>query len=285
MIENKNFRTNKFNLILSAAIGYHWNDLKIFVKSLRKFSKDRVIFIVDNNLDKITKKKLNENKIECFNFKKVLNYEINNQEIAQKRYTLYEYILRNLKEKPKNILLSDSRDVVFQSSIFNNKFKQPLNFFFESEKIQNDPRNSRWLIRTVGIEEFNKIKKKYISCSGTTLGDYKEILEYTVLMKKYLNLYPYKRPLRHIISFKKKDTGFDQGIHNFLIHNNFFEKKQIHKNGYSKICTTAYMKKFKFNNKQELINKNGQVYSIIHQYDRCYNDNGRPIFNFKEKYE
>ena len=285
MIKNKKFKTNKCNLILSAAIGYHWNDLKIFVKSLRKFSNDRVIFIVDNNLDNITKKKLNENKIESFNFKKKLNFNIHNHEIAQKRYALYEYILKNLKEKPKNILLSDSRDVVFQSSIFNDKFKQPLNFFLEKEKIQNDPRNSRWLIRTVGIEEYKKIKKKNISCSGTTLGNYKEILEYTTLMKKYLCLYPYKRPLRHILSFKKKDTGFDQGIHNYLIHNNFFKKKQTHKNQYSKICTTAYMKKFKFNKKQELINKNGHVYSIIHQYDRCYNNNGNLIFNFKEKYE
>ena len=56
MIKNKKFKNNKYNLILSAAVGYKWNDLKIFVKSLRKISNDRVIFIVDNNLDQTTKK-------------------------------------------------------------------------------------------------------------------------------------------------------------------------------------------------------------------------------------
>ena len=44
MIKNKKFKTNKCNLILSAAIGYRWNDLKIFVKSLRKFKQTKFSF-------------------------------------------------------------------------------------------------------------------------------------------------------------------------------------------------------------------------------------------------
>ena len=45
MIKNRKFKNNKYNLILSAAVGYKWNDLKIFVKSLRKFQMIEVIFI------------------------------------------------------------------------------------------------------------------------------------------------------------------------------------------------------------------------------------------------
>ena len=45
-------KINNKNLILSAAIGYNWDKLKIFVKSLRKYSNDRVIFIVNRDLDK-----------------------------------------------------------------------------------------------------------------------------------------------------------------------------------------------------------------------------------------
>ena len=177
MIKNKKFKNNKYNLILSAAVGYKWNDLKIFVKSLRKISNDRVIFIVDNNLDQTTKKQFILNNIEYFNFKEKLNLKIQNQEIAQRRYELYEYVLKNLDERPRKILLTDSRDVVFQSNIFNNKFKKPLNFFFEKEKIQNDPRNVRWLIRTVGIEEFEKIKKKIFHAQ-------EQLWE---ILRKYLN--------------------------------------------------------------------------------------------------
>ena len=63
-------KINYNNLILSAGIGYKWNDLKIFIKSLRKVSNDRVIIIVDDNLDKTTKEKFNQYKIEYHNYKK-----------------------------------------------------------------------------------------------------------------------------------------------------------------------------------------------------------------------
>ena len=43
---------------------------------------------------------------------------------------------------------------------------------------------------------------------------------------------------------------------------------ECHKNNFSSICTTAYMKKFMFNKKGQLINKEGVIYSLIHQYDR-----------------
>ena len=192
-------KINYKNLILSAAIGYQWSELKIFVKSLRKISKDRVILIVDKNINEITKKKFNHYDIEY-----IANSKKNNYGIAQERYEIYQSILEKLKHKPKKVLLTDSRDVAFQSNIFNHNFKKPLNFFLEKEKILNDTRNIRWLKRTVGTKEFEKIKDKNICCSGTTLGNYDEIIKYTNLMKKNLILFPYKRPLRHIITFKKK---------------------------------------------------------------------------------
>ena len=66
-------KINYKNLILSAAIGYQWSELKIFVKSLRKISKDRVILIVDKNINEITKKKFNHYDIEYIaNSKKII---------------------------------------------------------------------------------------------------------------------------------------------------------------------------------------------------------------------
>ena len=50
----------------------------------------------------------------------------------------------------------------------------------------NDPRNVRWLKRTVGQQVFEKIKDNLISCSGTTLGNFEEIMNYIKLMKKNL---------------------------------------------------------------------------------------------------
>jgi len=71
-MKKKNYliKINYNNLILSAGIGYKWNDLKIFIKSLRKVSNDRVIIIVDDNLDKTTKEKFDQYRIEYYNYKK-----------------------------------------------------------------------------------------------------------------------------------------------------------------------------------------------------------------------
>ena len=282
-------KINYNNLILSAGIGYKWNNLKIFIKSLRKVSNDRVIIIVDDNFDKTTKEKFTQYKIEYYNYKKkklsnIPGLKNSKSDIGQRRYEMYFFILKNLIKKPKKVFLTDSRDVVFQSNIFNNRFKQPLNFFLEKEKILNDTRNTRWLKRTVGTKIFDKIKNNLISCSGTTYGNFDEILNYSLLMKKNLYLFPYKRPLRHQIIFKNV-APYDQGIHNYLIYNKFFKDFECHNNNISKICTTAYMKKFRFNKKGQLINKAKKIYSIIHQYDRSFKKNGSPVFNFLKKYE
>ena len=109
-------------------------------------------------------------------------------------------------------------------------------------------------------------------------------MNYIKLMKKNLYLFPYKRPLRHIISLKKVEP-YDQGIHNYLIYSNFFKDVECHKNNVSKICTTAYMKNFRFNNEGQLLNDQDDIYSVIHQYDRSFYDNGSPVFNFKKIYE
>ena len=282
-------KINYNNLILSAAVGYRWPDLKIFIKSLRKVSNDRVIFIVDKNIEKKTLEKFNYYKVDYHiysekNLTNIPGLKNSKSDIGQRRYEMYLSILEKLEKKPNKILLTDSRDVVFQSNIFKYNFKKSLNFFLESEKIFNDPRNVRWLKRTVGEKIFEKIKNNYISCSGTTLGNFKEIINYVKLMKRNLYLFPYKRPLRHIIALKSVEP-YDQGIHNYLIYSNFFKDLECHKNNISKICTTAYMKNFKFNKIGQLLNDLGEIYSVIHQYDRSFYKNGSPVFNFKKIYE
>ena len=51
------------NLILSAAAGYNWSQLEIFIKSLRKCYDEKVVLIL-NDPDSELIKKLNEFNIE-----------------------------------------------------------------------------------------------------------------------------------------------------------------------------------------------------------------------------
>ena len=99
--KQNNFNVNYNNLILSAAINYQWNDLKIFVKSLRKVSNDRVIFIVSKDINIETKKKLDSYKIDQYVYSNTRNIKNFYFDVAQRRYGIYEYILKKLKKKPK----------------------------------------------------------------------------------------------------------------------------------------------------------------------------------------
>lgn len=290
MSENNNkLKINYKNLILGAAVGYTWDDLKILIKSLRKFSNCRVILIFENSLSDKLQNKFKNYNIDYFIYKEKNKKNIpglinSKSDVGQRRYEMYEFVLESIKKKPNKILLTDTRDVVFQSDIFKYNLKRSLNFFLESEKILNDPRNVRWLKRTVGEQVFNKIKNNLISCSGTTLGNFEEIMNYIRLMKKKLYFFPYKRPLRHIISLKNVEP-YDQGIHNYLIYSKFFKDVECHKNNVSIICTTAYMKNFRFNKEGQLLNDQDEIYSAIHQYDRSFYNNGSPVFNFKKIYD
>ena len=127
-------KINYNNLILSAAIGYKWSDLKIFIKSLRKVSNDRVIFIVGKNIEKETVEKFCYYKIGYHiytdkNLTNIPGLKNSKSDIGQRRYEMYISILEKLEKKPIKILLTDFRDVVFQSNIFDHSFKRPLNFF------------------------------------------------------------------------------------------------------------------------------------------------------------
>jgi hypothetical protein len=104
------------NLILSAAAGYNWSQLEIFVKSLRKIYTDKVVLILNNpNIELI-------NKLKDFNID-FLDTKIVPSDSYQSRYQYYYDYLNN-NNVYEQVLLTDSRDVFFQNN--------PFNFFFNS---------------------------------------------------------------------------------------------------------------------------------------------------------
>jgi hypothetical protein len=64
--------------------------------------------------------------------------------------------------------------------------------------------------------------------------------------------------------------GFDQGVHNFIIHNNLVDVKIV-KNNTGQVLTMGYMndKDVLFNeNEDRVVNENGVVINTLHQWDR-----------------
>ena len=97
------------NIVLSAACGLETAYIELFIKSLRKYYKDEIFFLVKKKDFKI-KKLLKEHDCEFL--------EINDHkfDIQIKRYNYYLKILE--KNNFKKVLICDSRDIYFQSNPF-----------------------------------------------------------------------------------------------------------------------------------------------------------------------
>ena len=128
------------DLILSAAIGYKFNQLEFFIKSLRNYYKGTVTFLIGKNDHEL------EDNLKKFNCE-IIKVQINKKEIQFKRYKIFLDYLKN--KNFKNILLCDSRDIYFQSNPFEFNYNGQINFFLEDQKIKNCPYNSNWIKKNI----------------------------------------------------------------------------------------------------------------------------------------
>ena len=102
------------NLVLSAAIGYNFDQIKNFIISLRKYFSGEVHIIIDKNENKLEQEIL---KYDC----KSIKTSVNKKRIQFKRYKIYLEFLKD--KKFDNILLCDSRDIYFQNDPFKYDYK------------------------------------------------------------------------------------------------------------------------------------------------------------------
>lgn len=262
------------NLILSAAIGYQFNQIEFFIKSLRKFYQDSVTFMIGEKDDEIEKEL---KKFGC----DVVKIKVSKNEIQFKRYKTFLNYLQN--KDFNNILLCDSRDIYFQSNPFEYNYKGQINFFLEDLSIKECSYNSNWILKTYGKNELKKISNKTILCSGTVLGQNKKIKEYLNLIIRNISDYKYKKKLKYFLTLRPdpEGRGCDQGHANFLVHNSKIEKFNLYSNSEGPIATVFYLNKINFNKKSFLINESGEPYLIVHQYDKRWDEFKNPISNFR----
>ena len=98
------------NLVLTAAVGYNFAQVELFIKSLRKYHVGPIAIIIDeNNYD--LKKNLRINDCD------IIETNSNKKKIQFMRYKIF---INYLSDKTfDKILLCDSRDIYFQNDPFN----------------------------------------------------------------------------------------------------------------------------------------------------------------------
>ncbi len=253
------------NLVLSAACGLDPSQIEFFLKSLRRFYKEDIFFLVKKE-DLEVKKLLQI--YQC----KFLEIDVHKYDVQIKRYSFYQEILE--KKNYKDVLICDSRDIYFQSNPFQFKYQGSINFFLEDKKIVECPFNTNWLIRTYGQKIYEKISNNIINCSGTTLGKSESIKEYLKIMIQQSKDYKFKKRLKYFLTLRrdKSGRGADQAYANYIVHNKLVQDSFLYSNDSGPIATVYYLKKINFNKKFELINSSNEPYSIVHQYDKRWDE-------------
>lgn len=176
-------------------------------------------------------------------------------------YHYYEYLKSN-RERYDRVILTDIRDVIFQSDPFKHFTFDGLESFCEDKTINNCPTNRQWIIDTFGSQMLERVGNEIAVCAGVVCGT-------TACMIKYLKIM-----LQCFLQSTKMSmvSGADQAIHNVIMHHQLGENLpvSIHQNFESYALTMGAMKKgdLTFDGLGRVLNHRGEVVSILHQYDR-----------------
>mgnify|MGYP001214290622 FL=1 len=263
------------NLVLSAAFGFSIKSLELFIKSLRKFYNGDICFIIGLNDDELEKELKKHN---CISVRK----NIDKRDIQSKRYEIFADFLE--KTNYSNVLCCDGRDIYFQSNPFDFNFKKPINFFLEDKQIKDCPYNSNWILKTYKKKGYDLVKNKIILCSGTVLGNKEKILEYLHLMKKNIKKFKYSKSLKYFLTFRRdpQGRGCDQGHANYIVNNNLIKDLAFYTNSGGPVATVFYLKNIIFDKNSNLLNSNNHPYSVVHQYDKRWDEFSEAVKNIKK---
>ena len=219
-------------------VGIMKNSQEDFINALIEFNT--IIYLIDVECKDITSDhrmcSLKQNNKNNNHEENPVKFSIN-----MLRYYLYKWWSIKYTNPNTMILISDFRDVFFQSNPFKyrkelwNDDKSPYDLIIFQEAhpmktILRCPFNSGWIKSCYGKDKLYQIGTFPVSCSGITIGLRDSILIYSHIMISQLN--PKIRLGKNNKSNSKSlmtnknciSLGMDQGFHNWLIYGGILNK-------------------------------------------------------------
>lgn len=178
---------------------------------------------------------------------------LGNVEVA--RYGWYYRYLARHGHRYRNVMLTDIRDVIFLDDPFSFEIGEAVWFFLEDDgfRLRDQTNNRGWLIGAYGETAFEAIGDCPIACSGLTIGSTGAMLGYLELM------------VNHLARLPRQFRGIDQGVHNYLLHNDLVPKARAARNSESPVLTVGMMSG---DDALGLLRSRSSTLKAVHQYDR-----------------
>jgi len=157
------------------------------------------------------------------------------------------------------ILLTDVRDVIFQKPLFETPCEE-LEFHLEAHTIDEDKFSRRGLEIMCGEEAFRALTSYTVSCSGTVSGRAIGIFDYLAQIQ--------------LLALGLSDAclsawGVDQALHNYILYTGR-TRAAVSKPNFARVATLGALEgsTLSCDAKGRVINPNGQISEIAHQWDR-----------------
>lgn len=181
------------------------------------------------------------------------------------RYAMYLDCLSKWPNALNFVMLSDIRDVVFQSnpaaqSAILDARRPCLHTWLEHDGLDllREPTNRDWISLAYGPTELRRLAGQPISCSGISMGNHAGALAYIAAMLEEA------RNQRLTLRYK----GVDQGIHNYLIWNRRAPWSVVRRNGEHVLTLGIDRSETHVVQDDTVYLKDGTVPAVLHQWDR-----------------
>ena len=186
------------------------------------------------------------------------NLEFKLEGLQSLRYMHYYRCIVDEAVDAEVVMITDLRDVVFQKAPFTDPVTG-LELYLEdgSERIGQDGGfNTRWLRDLYGQEFVDARRGQPLSCSGVVVGTRGAMLTYLAEM------------IEGIIWRRRPMGSHDQGVHNALVQTGRLPSAQLIPNQTGRVLTLGRMETFRTNDDGFLLNADGSIPAVLHQWDR-----------------
>lgn len=170
---------------------------------------------------------------------------------------MYADFLKEKKTKYNLVFSADIRDTIFQEDIFNYyKNTGPFLGVAIEDGTLNEKLNKKWIISVCGEKIHETIMTERIICVGSLWGTSQLFFEFSNLFFQKLLEYP---------------NSIEQGIANYLFyHEKLFRDYLVKSDNYGPVMTIGLTERSNINldSKRNILNFNGKIAAVVHQYDR-----------------
>lgn len=245
-------------LIIAAAFGYQWSDVAAFVISALQNTRADLLLMVDSRQQSVLQAVSGLPRVHVAS----LRIEADPKTMAVRRFFLIRDLLGSLDVAL--VMLSDARDVVFQSDPFDwagSSGDDFLIFAEESALIGRCAINGGWIERFFDSETLGRLAGCTVLCSGTMLAS-------KGLMQQFLEAYCEVMEKR-AQSLSGLSWGLDQSALNVLVRSPEFHLPCVFENSINgRFLTLYHESRFSVDIPGRLVNQEGIVIPVVHQYDR-----------------